>query len=203
MISYIKGELVQIHGDKIVVECQGIGYQIQVPISLIERLSGCGSEVQIYTYLQVREDLIQLFGFASQEERELFCLLLGVNGIGPKGALGILSTITPENLRFAILAGDAKTIQRAPGIGNKTAQRLIIELKDKLKLEDMFETTDMDMPVSEMTAQTSKRSARGEAIEALIALGYSNAEAMRAVRRVAETDMDTETILKAALKNML
>lgn len=203
MISYIKGELVQVRSDKIIVECQGIGYQIQIPMSLADRLPSCGSEVQIHTYLQVREDGIGLFGFASPEERELFCMLLGVSGIGPKGAMGILSTITPENLRFAVLAGDVRTIQRAPGIGSKTAQRLIIELKDKLKVEDLFETANEEPFLNGAGALPAKRNAKSEAIEALVALGYSNAEAMRAVRRAAKADMDTEEILRAALKNML
>lgn len=207
MISYIKGELTEVHGDWIVLETQNIGYEIRVPMSLIDRLPSIGSFVKIYTYLHVKEDMLALFGFFSREEVELFQMILGVSGIGPKGALGLLSAITPENLRFAILSGDVKTIQKAPGIGNKTAQRLIIELKDKLKIEDLLEPTDSQVEViSESKSKNNEewKQARNDAVQALMALGYSNTEAMKAVRKVGvDASMDTEAILKAALKHIM
>lgn len=207
MISYIKGELAEVHGDSIVLETQNIGYQIRVPMSLVDRLPACGTVIKIYTYLQVKEDDVSLFGFFSREEVDLFKMLLGVGGIGPKGALGLLSAITPENLRFAILSGDVKTIQRAPGIGSKTAQRLILDLKDKLKIEDFFQPLDGDVEVLSSDVEETKsngKQAKNDAIQALIALGYSSTDAMKAVRKAATSpDMDTEAILKAALKQMI
>ncbi|MGN0298370.1 MAG: Holliday junction branch migration protein RuvA [Lachnospiraceae bacterium] len=211
MISYIKGELTEVHGDTIVVETQNIGYNIHVPMSLVDRLPSCGTSIKIYTYLQVREDALTLFGFFSRDEVDLFQMLLSVGGIGPKGALGLLSAITPENLRFAILSGDVKTIQRAPGIGNKTAQRLILDLKDKLKIEDFFSQTGSETEAVTENAAESKndikndsKQARNDAIQALMALGYSNTDAMKAVRKAAtDPAMDTEAILKAALRQMI
>lgn len=138
MISYIRGELAEILDDSIIVESGGIGFQIRVPVSVLEEMPEEGSEVKIYTYFNVREDAMQLFGFLDREDLRIFEMLLGVNGIGPKGAIGILSAISGEDLQFAVLADDAKTISRAPGIGLKTAQKLILELKDKMKLEDAF-----------------------------------------------------------------
>lgn len=201
MISFIKGELVEIFEDSIVLESNKIGYQINVPGSLIAELPSLGSEIKIYTYLHVREDALKLFGFFTREDLEVFRLLIGVNGIGPKGALGILSVISPDDLRFAVLSDDVKAISRAPGVGAKTAQKLIIELKDKLKLEDAFEIkANREAQVVQKTAQND---AKSEAVLALTALGYSNSEALKAVQKVDITaDMDVETILKAALKKV-
>lgn len=201
MISFIKGELVEIFEDSIVLESNKIGYQINVPGSLIAELPSLGSEMKIYTYLHVREDALKLFGFFTREDLEVFRLLIGVNGIGPKGALGILSVISPDDLRFAVLSDDVKAISKAPGVGAKTAQKLIIELKDKLKLEDAFEIkANREAQVVQKTAQND---AKSEAVLALTALGYSNSEALKAVQKVdITTDMDVETILKAALKKV-
>lgn len=201
MISFIKGELVEIFEDSIVLESNKIGYQINVPGSLIAELPSLGSEMKIYTYLHVREDALKLFGFFTREDLEVFRLLIGVNGIGPKGALGILSVISPDDLRFAVLSDDVKAISKAPGVGAKTAQKLIIELKDKLKLEDAFEIkANREAQVVQKTAQND---AKSEAVLALTALGYSNSEALKAVQKVDITaDMDVETILKAALKKV-
>ncbi|MGN0383042.1 MAG: Holliday junction branch migration protein RuvA [Eubacterium sp.] len=197
MISYIKGELVDVMEDKVIVENNNTGYNIFVPMSLISGLPSLGSEVKIYTYLYVREDAINLYGFLTKDDLAVFKLLLGVNGIGPKGALGILSTITPDDLRFAVLAGDSKTISKAPGIGSKTAQKLIIELKDKLKIEDTFEK-NKNYDNVRMTDD-----ARNEAVQALVALGYSATDAMKSVKNITVSDNDNvESILKQALKNI-
>ena len=139
MIAYIKGVLEDIGVGSVVVDNNGVGYEISVPDNLVNELPAIGNEVKIYTYLHVREDVMQLFGFLEKSDVEMFCLLITVSGIGPKGALGILSVLTSEDLKFAILAGDAKTISSAPGIGKKTAEKTILELKDKVKLEDAFE----------------------------------------------------------------
>ena len=138
MIAYIKGELAATDVDTVVVEAGGLGYEIYVPASVYEGLPALGAQVRLHTYLHVREGGIQLFGFLDRDSLEVFKLLITVSGIGPKGALGVLSVISPNELRFAILADDAKTISRAPGIGAKTARKLILELKDKLHPEDVF-----------------------------------------------------------------
>ncbi|SHL94607.1 Holliday junction DNA helicase subunit RuvA [Anaerosporobacter mobilis DSM 15930] len=202
MISFIKGELDSIYEDGIVIENGGIGYDIKVPLSVMNELPSTGEEVKIYTYLYVREDILCLYGFLSRDDLQVFKLLITVNGIGPKGALGILSTISPDDLRFAVLADDAKAIAKAPGIGAKTASKLILELKDKLKLEDAFEQklskVSMDSP-----SAVSETNAKNEAIQALVALGYTNTEALKAVRGIDITpDMETEDILRLSLKKI-
>ena len=161
-------------------------------------------ERKIFTYFQVREDAMQLYGFLKKDDLEMFRMLLTVNGIGPKAALGILSGTTADNLRFAVLSDDVKTISRLPGIGRKTAQKLILELKDKLNLEDSFErklANDMEQ-TSDSVSEGMLRDGHQEAVEALVALGYSNTDALRALRAVTDVDSsDVEAILKAALKN--
>jgi Holliday junction DNA helicase RuvA len=144
---------------------------------------------------------MQLYGFPKKDDLEMFRLLLSVNGIGPKAALGILSGGTSDNLRFAVLSEDVKTISKLPGIGKKTAQKLILELKDKLKLEDAFELKMAN--VQEAAAGEALRDGMQEAVEALTALGYSSTDALRAVRAVKDVDpSDVEAILKAALRNL-
>lgn len=197
MISYIKGKLTDITENSAVVENNGIGYSIMMPASVLAGLSQTGSEIKVYTYMYVKEDILDLYGFLTKDDLAVFKLLLTVSGIGPKGALAILSTIPPDDLRFAVLAGDAKAISKAPGIGSKTAQKLIIELKDKLKIEAVFDRQE------ERTAGAQEDTASAEAVMALTALGYSSAEAARAVHMVEITpDMDSETILKLALKKL-
>ena len=164
------------------------------------RLPALGKEVKIHTHLHVKEDLMQLYGFLTRDELRVFRLLIGVSGIGPKAALGILTAFSADDLRFAVLSEDAKTIAKAPGIGVKTAKKMILELKDKLDLEDAFEKKLLH----EQEAEETLPDARGEAVEALTALGYSPADALRAVQKVEPgDDMDTEAILKAALKRMI
>ena len=200
MIAFVKGILDSVSEDKIIVENQNIGFEILVPGSVVSELPQVGNTVKIYTYTYVREDALQLYGFLTKDSMDMFKLLITVNGIGPKGALGILSTISPDNLRFAVLAGDTKTISKAPGIGSKTAQKLIIELKDKLKLEDVFGEDD---PVIQAVPQGAKSSSN-EAVLAMVALGYSQAEALKAVRQCEiREDMTSDEILKLALKNVL
>lgn len=199
MISYIKGELVALSEDGIVVETNQIGYEIQVPLSVMNELPNIGDDVKIYTYLYVREDAMKLYGFLTNDDLKIFKLLITVNGIGPKGALGILSTITPDDLRFAVLSDDVKAISKAKGIGAKTAGKLILELKDKLKLEDAFESR-LEKTESSLDVSVSSDK-RGEAVLALTALGYSNTDAMKAVRQVTITDdMTVEELLKLSLK---
>lgn len=202
MIAYIKGHVAATGEEKLVLEAGNMGYNILMPVSSLESLHK-GQEVKIYTHLNVREDAMQLFGFLTEDDLETFRLLLGVNGIGPKAALGILSGLSADELRFAILADDVKTLSKAPGIGKKTAQKLILELKDKISLEDAFERKREQVSQEILPAEHDQMDAGKEAAEALTALGYSGSEALLAVKQIAVTpDMSVETILKLALKNM-
>ena len=199
MITYIKGVLTEIYNNNIVVEAYGVGYEIMVPSSLMGRIGSTGCEIKIYTYQYVKEDALDLYGFLTRDDLEIFKLLITVNGIGPKGALNILSVITPDELRLAILSDDVKKIQSAPGIGGKTAQKLIIELKDKLSLEDVLTGGMGNFDAGDYGAQASI----DEAVEALVALGYARSEAFKAVRAVDISDNnDSEYILKQALKKL-
>lgn len=206
MIAYIRGRLeyVDLEEGMAVLETGGIGYQILLSGRDLELLPSAGEEVRLYTYLQVRDDAFVLYGFFTREDRKLFGQLLGVSGIGPKGALGILSGLSADDLRFAALADDAKTIAKAPGIGLKTAKKLILELRDKLSLEEAFEARLAGEKAREGAEPSAGlTAARNEAVEALTALGYSSSEALKAVRQVEAADgMDVEEILKAALKYM-
>lgn len=198
MISYVKGALAEKSGDRIVVEAGPVGLGIYVPLSVLEVLPPLGEEVKIYTYLQVREDDLSLYGFLNRQDLDMFRRLIGVNGIGPKGALGILSALSPDDLHLAILTGDAKAISKAPGVGAKTAQRIILDLKDKVSAEEMLASV---ADTEERTSVPLMQEAGREAATALVALGYSNLEASKAVKNVQITeDMDAEAVLRASLK---
>lgn len=200
MISFVKGILSGVTEEGIVLENNGIGYEISVPLSVMNELPTIGESVTIYTYLHVREDSLKLFGFLSKDALSIFKLLITVNGIGPKGALGILSAITPDTLRFAVLSDDIKTIAKAPGIGTKTASKLILELKDKLKLTDTLEHVVGEDGQNISHATLGSEIVR-EACEALTALGYSGTDAMKAVRAVKNKEnMKVEELLRQSLK---
>lgn len=200
MIAFVCGTAVDMTESSVIVQAGGIGYEIYMTGEDLSQIC-MGEERKIHTYFQVREDAMQLYGFLSKDDLQMFKLLLGVNGVGPKAAMGVLSGITADELRFAILSDDVKTLSKAPGIGKKTAQKLILELKDKLKLEDAFEMKlaheqERAADLGEVT------DARQEAVEALVALGYSSTDALRAVRKVTDVAPDdVEGMLKAALKN--
>lgn len=203
MISYIKGTIESIGEDEIVLENQGIGYAIRVPRSVIHSVSVSEKTVKIYTYLYVREDALNLYGFLSKDDLSIFKMLITVNGIGPKGAIGILSNLSADDLRFAVLSDDAKAIAKAPGVGIKTAGKVILELKDKMKLEDAFEKKLEHTLQENGTVQTDE-SQIADAVSALVALGYGATEAMKAVRSVGDSEnMDVEQLLKAALKKLI
>lgn len=200
MYAYIKGELAEINTDHIVVEAGGIGYQVFISLQTFDYLPSVGEDLKIYTYLYLREDAMILYGFLTKDDLELFKLLISVSGIGPKGGLAILSTLEADDLRFAILSGDAKAISKAPGVGGKTAQRVILELKDKLSLEDAFEAKTEHV---QKNAAVAGGSVKNDAVMALTALGYSSTESLKAVSVVEITeDMDVEEVLKAALKHL-
>lgn len=200
VISYIRGMLAEKAGDMIVVEAGQVGFGIRVPMTVLESLPPLGEEVRIYTHMQVKEDDMSLYGFLNRQDLEMFRQLIGVNGIGPKGALAILSALRPDDLRLAILTGDARAISRAPGIGAKTAQRIILDLKDKVSAEEMIASMEAEKGTGAVAAPLAGEASR-EAVEALVALGYSNLEASKAVKSVQTTeDMDAEAVLKASLK---
>ena len=186
MIAFVKGKIEDLSEENVVVDVGGVR-------------PGMGGEVKLYTYTSVREDAFNLFGFLTRDELELFKKLITVNGIGPKGGLSILSVMSADELRFAIVSGDGAAIAKAPGIGKKTAERVILDLRDKVSLEDTL--IHKEMQVSALGGQDNH--AVNEAVEALTALGYSATDALQAVKKVPANDnMDVETLLKLALKNM-
>lgn len=201
MITYIRGELITIEEDKVIVDVGGVGFGIFMPGTAMNLLPAIGEEVRLHTYMNVREDAMQLFGFLTRDDLKVFKLLIGVSGIGPKGGLSILSQLSPDDLRFAVMASDAKAIAAAPGIGKKTAEKLIIELKDKLSIEDVLNKVSETETV---TVSNSTNEIQAEAVQALVALGYGSAEAMKAVKKVQlDENATVETVLKQALKNMM
>lgn len=198
MYEYIKGTIERIGVGDLVIECGGIGYHLYASTHVTERLS-LHEEAKLYTHLSVREDDMSLFGFLSADELAAFRMLISVSGIGPKGAVAVLSELTVDDLRIAVLSDDHKAIAKAQGIGPKTAQKVVLELRDKMKLEDVFsesEDESMDLPASKDTIS--------ETAMALSSLGYSNVEALRAIKKVQGAEgMTVEELLKAALKHML
>lgn len=200
MYAYMIGKVAEITEDNLILEVGSIGYNIRIPGSVAALLPPVGEQVKVYTYTSVREDALQLFGFLSEDDLKMYRMLIGVSGIGPKGGLAVLSVMSADALRLAVISQDAKAIAKAPGIGTKTAQRVILELKDKISMEDAFSTGEGDSALPAQAAGLSE--AKTEAVEALTALGYSSVDALRAVKAVAQEDMDVEALLKAALKKM-
>ena len=202
MISYLKGTLEALEEDKVVIDVGGIGYGVFMSGQATGLLPSIGKEVKIHTYLNVKEDAMQLYGFLTKDDLEVFKLLIGVNGIGPKGGLGVLSALSPDELRFAVMSSDVKAICQAPGIGKKTAEKLILELRDKLRLEDALEHLASENEVQGAAAYQGE--VQSDAVQALVALGYGSTEALKAVRQVDITEnMEVEEVLKQALKMMM
>lgn len=201
MIAYVKGTVENISEDNAVVDVGGIGYNIKISADTAARLPGIGESVKLYTYTSVREDAIQLFGFLARNDLEIFKKCITVSGIGPKGALAILSVLDADSLRFAIMSGDVKAITKAPGIGARTAERLILELKDKIKIDDTL--IDREIAATQAAGTGADTPQKREAIEALVSLGYGQAEAAKAVNAIDGIEtMDSGAVLKAALKKM-
>ena len=201
MIAYVKGIIEDITEDNAVIDVNGIGYNVKISADTASRLPDIGEAVKLYTYTCVREDAFQLFGFLTRSNLEIFKKLITVNGIGPKGGLAILSVMDADDLRFAIMSGDAKAISKAPGIGAKTAQRVILDLKDRISIDDEM--------ISREIAQGSAASLRAdtpqkqEAIAALVSLGYGQAESTKAVNAIEDIEtLDSGAVLKAALKKL-
>ncbi len=202
MYAYFKGKLAYVGEDSIILDVHDVGYRILLSPASIAYLPNIGEEVCLYTYTSVREDAIWLYGFLNHDDLEIFKKCITVSGIGPKGGMAILSVMDADALRFAILSGDAKAIAKAPGIGAKTAQRLILELKDKISVEDVLVKRESE---GVQTKVGNHSHVIEEAVEALVSLGYSATDSLRAVKGAAESfdaNMDVESLLKAALKNM-
>ena len=194
MIYSLNGKLTYSDPTTAVVECGGVGYGCRVTYNTLQRLPDIGQNVLLYTYLNVREDAVDLFGFFVKEELECFKLLITVNGVGPKAAIAILSELSPNSLRVAISQSDTKTITRAQGVGPKMAQRIVLELKDKVGVA-ISDEDDNGVSVSSVSSSDSKN----EAVSALVALGYSQSEAQKAISNC-DLTKDTEQIIKDALK---
>lgn len=207
MIAFLSGTIESLTADTAVIDVGGVGYEVNISAEVSSGLSavGTGNAVKLYTYTYIREGQVALFGFMSRDDLSLFRQLITVSGIGPKGGLSLLSVLSADDLRFAIVTGDAKMIARAPGIGKKTAERLILDLRDKIS--SAYAPAQDDVGADLFPGGAGADSRRGaeagtpvlDAVEALIALGYSRAEASHAVKRCGETQ-DTEKILRAALR---
>lgn len=203
MIQFIRGTLASLEEDRVLVDVNGVGYGIFMSVQAMSMMPGTGTEVKIHTYLNVKEDAMQLFGFLTKEDLKIFKLLIKVSGVGPKGAQAVLSALSPDDLRFAVLSGDVKAISAAPGIGKRTAEKIILELKDKLNIEETLEQA-AEPGVSPGIETGAAGSVQSEAVQALVALGYGSTEALRAVKQAdAGEGADVEAVLKQALKNLL
>ena len=205
MISYIRGELCDIEEQKAIVDVNGVGYGIYMPQQALSLLPPMGQQVKIHTYLNIREDAMQLFGFLTKEDLNVFRLLIGVNGIGQKAGFNILSCLSPDEMRYAVLSGDAKAFSATPGIGKKTAEKLFPELKDKLNIEDMLEHAAHGGDSEDLASgtDTASNTMQAEAVQALTALGYGSAESLRADKKSSPECSSVEDILKEALKFLL
>ncbi len=203
MIAYLKGKITDIAEENVVLEVNDIGYNVKITGRTLGMLPAAGEEVKIYTYTYVREDAIHLYGFLTRDDLKMFKLLITVNGIGPKGALAVLSVMDADELRFAIISGDAKAIAKAPGIGGKTAERAILDLKDKVSIEDSFVNKESESYQAGSGNGKAAGTVTQEAAEALTALGYPASDALRAVKQVENAEeLSVEEVLKLALKKL-
>lgn len=200
MIAYVQGIIEDVSEDNVVIDVNGIGYNVHISADTVSRLPGEGEMIRLYTYTLVREDAFQLYGFLTRDDLDIFKKCITVNGIGPKGALSILSVMDADSLRYAIMAGDIKAISRAPGIGARTAERLILDLKDKIKIDDVLIGKEIAATSALHAADTPQKK---EAVEALVSLGYGQTESVKAVNAIEGIEnMDSGAVLKAALKKM-
>lgn len=196
MISFLKGVIASKNENGIIIDVGGIGFYVNMPSSDIAKIAAAGESVKIYTHLQIRDEQPEIFGFLTAEQITYFNKLISISGIGPKAALAILGTLSVQDLAFAIIAEDVKTITRAPGVGSKMAQRIILELKGKIDTQEAVSTSAKVSGV-----QTSVRADTG-AVNALIALGASASEAQKTVMQISGEGMSTEDIIKEALRRM-
>lgn len=206
MYAYLKGIIAQKYTDRLIVEVAGIGYNVAISPGRLYDFPECGEEAKVYTYTCVREDELSLYGFVTMEELELFKLLISVSGIGPKGGLAMLSVMSVDDIKYAIMTGDSGMLAKAPGIGKKTAERVIIDLKDKVKADAMEYMTPETVPQRPLQENPEAK----DAVQALTALGYAAKDAEMAVTKAVQElsgqdgkELPSDVILKSALKYIL
>ncbi len=200
MIAYVSGTLEYIFEDSVIIDVGGIGYHIRTTGYVLDHLPELHREILLYTYMYVREDEMSLYGFSTMEQLDIFKKLINISGIGPKAGLSILTALTVDELKMAVISNDVKAITKANGVGSKGAQRIIIELKDKLKLDDFTKAITLEAE----EALSSNQNAVQDAISALVSLQYSSSQAIKAIRSVAGyEDMTVDELIKAALKNIV
>lgn len=206
MIGRIRGILLEKKPAQAMIECQGLGYEIDIPLSTYLNLPDPGQELMLHTHFVVREDAHSLFGFSARLDRDLFRLLIKVNGVGPKLAVGILSGLSAGQFIRSVQARDTSALIKLPGVGKKTAERLLIEMTDRIgQLEGQFELTESLVSAAAMHsgAMSVANDPREEAEAALIALGYKPQEASKAISRIAEAGMTNEQLIRMALRSMI
>lgn len=196
MFAYLKGTLEHIGENYIIIDVNGVGYRVYTSLATIQKLPPIHQQVKVHTYLHIREDIMDLYGFSDKDQLSMFELVISVSGIGPKAALGILSTISPSEFALAIVGSDSKTITKAPGVGKKLAERIILELKDKINSEELA-------AVSNQSSLGTASDYSSEAVNALVVLGYSAGEAARAVQAINSDGLSVEEIIKLALKQLM
>lgn len=203
MIGFVRGIVENVSEDNVVIDVNGIGYNVHVSADTASKMPSFGEEAKLYTYTSVREDAIWLYGFLTRKDLEIFKKCITVSGIGPKGALSILSVMDADTLRYAISAGDKKAISKAPGVGPKMAERLILELKEKITYDDALIDREIENTAGRSALAQSDVPQIKEAVEALVALGYGQTESLKAVSSIPDIEsMDSGAVLKAALKKM-
>lgn len=200
MYAFIEGEVCEKLNGSLTLLAGGVGYLLNCSNNTLQAAPALGEKMRCHTFLSVREDAMELFGFATREEKELFLQLTSVSGIGPKTALGLLGSMPLQDLNLAILLGDVNALSRAPGIGKKTAQRIALELKDKISQADVS-ASGGSVPASASAVFTNSDSA-SEAVEALIALGYSSTEARNAISQIRDQADTPEDLIRLALRAM-
>ena len=203
MFAFVEGIIDDLDYENCIIDIGGFGVNVGISARTAAQLPGIGEHAKLYTYTSVREDDLSLYGFLSRDDLDMFRRLISVSGVGPKSALGILSELDADSVRFAVLSGDAKTLSKAPGVGAKTAQRIVLELKDKVKLSDESMVSHMMNGPEKTVSDKSLTQSQQDAIEALITLGYSATDSRRAVlaANVSET-ADSGEIMSAAMKTM-
>ncbi|MCR4598192.1 MAG: Holliday junction branch migration protein RuvA [Acetatifactor sp.] len=203
MIGFVRGIVEYISEELAVIDVNGVGYNVHISADTASKVPGLGEEAKLYTFTSVREDAIWLYGFRTRQDLEIFKKVITVSGIGPKGALSILSVMDADTLRYAISSGDKKAIAKAPGIGPKMAERLILELKDKISIDDEMIGREIAQTAAGSNPFAADNPQIREAVEALVALGYGQTESLKAVSSIANIEsLDSGAILKAALKRM-
>ena len=204
MIASVKGKLEGVTTESVIIDVNGLGVEAIVPTTVINLLPKIDENIKLHTYLHVREDVMQLYGFLEKEDLDFFKLLITVNGIGPKAAIAILSSMPTDILTFAILSEDTKTIQKAQGIGAKTAKKLVLELKDKVGIIKTPQNTGSKIYDNSALTIGINSEIKDEAVQVLTALGYSQAEAVKAISTVEMyEEMTSEELVKLSLKNLM